>query len=86
MIILSANILNFNFAAMMQRSDRWQLINKRRLPAFEACGFPTVFRWCSAHSYESVVHTFRCQPLGRPVVLSMHFHAGLSAVAFGFGT
>ena len=38
MIILSASILNFNVAAIMQRSDRWKLINKRRLPA---CGFPS---------------------------------------------
>ena len=33
MIILSASILNFDVAAMMQRSDRWKLINKRRLLA-----------------------------------------------------
>ena len=31
MIILSASILNFNIAATMQQSDRWKLINKRRL-------------------------------------------------------
>ena len=34
MIILSTSILNFNVAAMMQRSDRWKLINKRRFPAW----------------------------------------------------
>ena len=47
MIILSASILNFNIAATMQQSDRWKLINKRRLCCIFKCvrrKFPIHFK------------------------------------------
>ena len=39
MIILSASILNVNVTAMMKRSGRWKLVNKRRLPACGSTSF-----------------------------------------------
>jgi hypothetical protein len=35
MMILAASILNVHAADLVQRSSRWKLINKRRLPSHE---------------------------------------------------
>ena len=60
MIILSASILNFNIAATMQQSDRWKLINKRRL----CCIFKCVRRKFPIHFYHTVRSTI-LQAAGR---------------------